>query len=287
MSHGGFMLIASLLVRDEEKIVAANIEHHLAQGVDAFIVTDHLSEDNTPDIVRSYPEVLHYTRITDEGYHQWEWVTRMAHIASDMGADWIVHLDADEFWYGFDVLSEVPENISVVYSGSSCNPFESNGKSCRDFLPLYEYKNDVLFDSSRYEYFKYSDYKVCKGVKIVHRSSATCVVSQGNHNIDKIVGNRGYTDMIHIDHYPVRCYEHFHRKVRNGGEAYAKATDLDPTLGFHWRNWYKELLNARLIDEYAKVSVNRDKIDELLNKGEIFHRSQENWRGNSSWLPLF
>lgn len=280
------MLIATLLVRDEQQIVAANIEHHLSQGVDAFIVTDHLSQDYTPDIVQSYPEVAHYIREEDPAYHQWEWVTRMAHIAADMNPDWIVHLDADEFWHGFNALEKVPDNINVVYSGSSCNPFTSNGMTCRDFLPFDDYEKDEPFSFDKYEYFRYSETKACKGVKIVHRPSKDCVVAQGNHNIE-MKGDRGWTDMIHIDHYPVRSYEHFYRKVKNGGEAYAHATDLDPTLGFHWRDWYKEYLNAKLRDEYADVSIKRDDLQHLLDTKQVYHRDRKTWRGTCSWSSLY
>jgi hypothetical protein len=49
-------LVMTLLVRDEEDVLRANIDFHRAQGVDFFIVTDNRSEDSTPDIIRAYEQ---------------------------------------------------------------------------------------------------------------------------------------------------------------------------------------------------------------------------------------
>ncbi|HJM57083.1 MAG TPA: hypothetical protein QF446_07130 [Planctomycetota bacterium] len=38
-------LVMTLLVRNEEDILATNIEYHLARGVDFIIATDNLSDD--------------------------------------------------------------------------------------------------------------------------------------------------------------------------------------------------------------------------------------------------
>ena len=47
-------LVMTLLVRDEEDIVADNLDFHLAQGVDEVIVTDNGSSDATLEILRDY-----------------------------------------------------------------------------------------------------------------------------------------------------------------------------------------------------------------------------------------
>ena len=44
----------TLLVRDEEDLVEANLDHHFAQGVDFVIATDNGSVDRTPRILRRY-----------------------------------------------------------------------------------------------------------------------------------------------------------------------------------------------------------------------------------------
>ena len=269
--------------------VSKGIEHIGGSGSlsNAFIVTNHLSSDNTEEIVRSYPEVVCCINEKDEAYHQSVWVTKMAHIAVDLKADWIVHIDADEFWYGFKTLQRVPSNIGVVYSGSSCNPFLSNGKSCRDFLPMVNQKEETDFCFSQYKYFKYSEYKPCRGVKIVHRPSKSCVVDQGNHDIKNMYGEKGFTDKIHIDHYPVRSYEHFLRKVKNGGESYEKTKDLDYNVGIHWRKWYEKFLDKSIKKSYEDIAIHDSQINDLIEKKIIFKKQEENWSGIDSWTKIF
>ena len=92
-------LVMTLLVRNEVDIIEANIECHLARGVDFVIVTDHGSEDGTSEILREYEGMGVATVIRDEeeGHHQSNRVTRMAELARvGHRADWVVHNDADE-----------------------------------------------------------------------------------------------------------------------------------------------------------------------------------------------
>lgn len=279
------MLIATLLVRDEADIIAKNIQHHIDQGIDAFIVTDHLSVDGTADIIRAYPQVVEYIYESDPGYYQFKWVTRMAHIAASMGADWIIHLDADEFWRGFHILKSVPSEISVVYSGTTTKPSTSDGSTCRIFLPYDHYENEQ-FEFNLYPYFRFSDQKPMKGVKIAHRPSKTCVISQGNHDISQISGERGFSTSLQIDHYPVRSYNHFVRKVRNGGEAYAKTIGLDPAIGHHWKNWYDQMRHLRLRDAYLKESIHAGDENDLVARKMIFPTDHTAMSGLCSWSKI-
>ena len=93
-------LVMTLLVRDEADIIAQNLDHHLAQGVDAFIVTDNGSIDDTLPILRGYERrgLLEVIEEPAQNYAQAVWVTRMAERAVAINADWVIHADADEFW---------------------------------------------------------------------------------------------------------------------------------------------------------------------------------------------
>src|SRR5215211_7806603 len=87
-------------VRDEADIIEANLRFHRAQGVDFFVIVDTGSVDGTVEILERYERVgLVRLERTVGGIHDMksggeEEITR---IAAEMGADWVIHNDADEF----------------------------------------------------------------------------------------------------------------------------------------------------------------------------------------------
>jgi hypothetical protein len=89
-------------VRDEADILEDNLRYHRAQGVDFFVIVDTGSTDGTLEILERYEEAgLVKLERVDGGIHEMkrggeEEITR---IASEMGADWVIHNDADEFWW--------------------------------------------------------------------------------------------------------------------------------------------------------------------------------------------
>ena len=98
----------TLLVRNEQDLIAENILFHHKQGVDQFIVMDNLSSDETIQIIKDLglfiPIKLIYQK--ENNYNQSVWVTSMARTAaSQYEADWVINNDADEFWIfpGLDV----------------------------------------------------------------------------------------------------------------------------------------------------------------------------------------
>src|SRR5512141_1951358 len=95
-------LVATVLARDEEDVIDAQIAFHLNAGVDFVIATDNNSRDRTTEIFESYAQAgyLHLIHEPAEGLRQGEWVTRMARLAAtEFGADWVINTDADEFWW--------------------------------------------------------------------------------------------------------------------------------------------------------------------------------------------
>jgi hypothetical protein len=117
-------VVMTLKVRDEEDILDDNLRFHLAQGVDFFVVTDNGSEDATPEILERYERAgLAQVSVEQSGdFHEMgqEWVTRMARAAaSEHGADWVVHGDADEFWWPLkgtlrETLAAVPDAYGAL-----------------------------------------------------------------------------------------------------------------------------------------------------------------------------
>jgi hypothetical protein len=93
-------IVGLMLVRNEADIVRTNLLHHLAQGIDRFLVVDNGSTDGTD---RALEELARGGRVRwtrDDGpYRQAEITTELAREAFRGGADWVLPIDADEFWY--------------------------------------------------------------------------------------------------------------------------------------------------------------------------------------------
>jgi hypothetical protein len=243
-------IVATILARDEEDIIAANIEHHINQGVTHFIVTNNNSKDNTKKILEKYPEVIEIIDECDETHDQSKWVTRMAHMACKLNPDWIVHLDADELWCGLASLKTVKEN----YISS---PRMFLHPPCNSEFDL----NKMKF------YLDFENYSGLPGeCKVLHRPDPDIVITHGNHGFE---GNKNvfHTKNIWRHHYPVRSYSQFKRKTVDGHTALA----LRNAVCERWKNWYnlysfgqlQELYN-KICDSWASMIINPNKED-LLN----------------------
>jgi hypothetical protein len=95
------MIVMTLIVRDEADIVGANIEHHLAQGVDLVLALDNGSTDGTIEILEDYRRAgaVDFRALGNVPFNKKEWGEDLVRRAlAEFGADWIIANDADEFY---------------------------------------------------------------------------------------------------------------------------------------------------------------------------------------------
>jgi hypothetical protein len=256
------MLIMTLLVRDEADILALNLEHHLAQGVDFFIVTDNGSVDATPDILQTYIDrgLLELIQEPSETYAQSRWVTRMAQRAAARGADWVIHADADEFWIAAQpgvrlrkVIRRTPQDQSVL-AVQRWNAALSRRVDHHDQL-----------DPTTIRWFD-SDSRNSAGKplppKVLHRGCATVQIGQGNHSLtwpDPAVQTHQSSDLL-ILHLPLRGFRHYERKIRQGGRSYAANADLPARIGATWRNDHLIYLSGDLRRHWREQLLSRTQL---------------------------
>jgi hypothetical protein len=227
-------LVMTLLVRNEVDMIEANLEYHLAQGVDFVIVTDHGSEDGTSEILREYERmgVVKVIRDEDEGHHQSKRVTHMAEIARlGHGADWVIHNDADEFWWPLvgdlrDVFSSLPLQFGQIQVRR------------RNFRPRADGEVGEVGEEPFYSRLVYREASSLNlsghalEFKVAHRPHPEVVVAPGNHSIrgaDLPVLPAG--EMLEIFHFPMRSYEQFEHKVVQIGLGYEQLPDRSPMVG--------------------------------------------------------
>lgn len=229
-------LFMTLLVRDEDDILDANIRYHLAHGVDHIIVTDNLSVDNSAEIVQRYVRqgVATYIEEREDNYAQSEWVTRMTAMAQEAGAKWIMHTDADEFWI-------TPERTSLKDWFAKLSWPNVISAERHDFLCLEE---DRFPFWQRMIYRKsYSTNPLGRPLppKVAHRAAEGLVVAQGNHSVSGFRPVRAGASNLEILHFPLRSRTQYIRKIKNGGRAYENNNKLSKSVGDTWRQQYTEL----------------------------------------------
>ncbi len=236
-------LIATLLVRDEADVVAATVEHHLAQGVDLVIATDNGSVDGTREILQVYADagVVEVIDEPDHTYRQAEWVTRMARRAAELGAEWVVNMDADEFWVPVersrtlrDVLGQVPAEYATVLARRS--DLVGVRGTWGPWPRRLRWRNLATV----------SEKGTPLAPKICHRATGEVGVAQGNHAVTGVQGAQLPTEPIDVLHVPLRSWPQFRRKIDNGGSSYAANSELTPDVGWHWRADYERLLAGEL-----------------------------------------
>jgi glycosyltransferase involved in cell wall biosynthesis len=229
-------LVMTLLVRDEEDIVADNLDFHLAQGVDEVIVTDNGSVDGTLEILRAY-EARGLVRIivepTDD-YSQGRWVTRMARIAAtEHKADWVINNDADEFWWPRE------GTLRTLFEGLGGDVGAVVGHRT-NFVPRPEDDRPYWERMTLRERESLNPVGKPLPPKLAHRAHPEIVVVQGNHRIKgPDVGSEVDDGSIEILHFPMRSYAQFENKIVKGGRAYARNKELPEKTGRTWRRLYE------------------------------------------------
>jgi glycosyltransferase involved in cell wall biosynthesis len=229
-------LVMTLLVRDEEDIVADNLDFHLAQGVDEVIVTDNGSVDGTLEILRAY-EARGLVRIivepTDD-YSQGRWVTRMARMAAtEHKADWVINNDADEFWWPRE------GTLRTLFEGLGGDVGDVVGHRT-NFVPRPEDDRPYWERMTLRERESLNPVGKPLPPKLAHRAHPEIVVVQGNHRIKgPDVGSEVDDGSIEILHFPMRSYAQFENKIVKGGRAYARNKELPEKTGRTWRRLYE------------------------------------------------
>lgn len=259
-------LFMTLLVRDEEDIVAANLSYHLSRGVDHVIVTNNRSVDGTREILQEFESSGQVTLIDeeDDDFSQFRWVTRMARLAHTMGADWVINNDADEIWWPIEadlksVLADVPPHHGCV------------AVRRRNALPLRS------LSAHPFEAMRFRDVHSVNGLgqplpaKVAHRAVADVCVQQGNHRaLSPALGPTVTTSRIVISHFPCRSYPQFEQKIASGGAAYLRNTALSPSDGATWRELYQRLRAGTLRGWYDELRhADNPRLREWIAQGEV------------------
>jgi len=291
----------TLLVRNEDDILEANLDYHLARGVDFVIATDNNSEDRTPDILERYAQrgLVHVIHEPSDDYSQRQWVTRMARLAAtDFGADWVINNDADEFWWPRaaslkEIFAAVPREFGVVVAPrlnfvarpGEAGPFydrmtvaEVRGVPTLPEWRRFKEGDEAVRGSGRLNWYPHFLLP-----KTAHRGVSDVEVANGNHSVEG-TGLRPVPGWrpVEVLHFPLRSYAHFEKKVIDGGKATER--NPDPTYNGHLRQQYRLYKEGKLFDYYRPQVVDEDELAAGVREGRLLpdHRLRGFFAENGS-----
>jgi len=258
-------LVMTVMVRDEADVIAAMIEHHLAQGVDMIIATDNGSIDGTLEILEGYRDrgvlTLHQDPVHRKQQHST--VTTMAREAhTKFGADWVINADADEFW--------VTTNPAITLRTA----FENISPDLQSFLvPVVDLTGLAATSGSGFNRLTLRDNRSDEAVReagllshstpnAVHVGRADIEVAQGNHAVNLASLEDPDAEWgIEVLHMPWRSWAQYQRKVENAGRAYEANTDLLPSPNHHGMRDYRRLQDGALLPFYLLRHPTQEAID--------------------------
>ncbi len=255
----------TLLVRDEADVVDAQIAYHLHAGIDEILATDNASTDGTTEILERWERTgrLRLLREPADDMRQDEWVTRMARLAAtEHDADWILHADADEFWWPVggsvkDVLATVPDRYGVVRGcWRHFLPRPDDGAVCAERMtvrlatPAHPGDKETIFHAHQ---------------KVAHRGHADVQIEAGNHNAEApgLVPLRAWHP-IEVLHFSFRSVAQLRRKA---GGGWLRNRNYEPTL--HQLLLDEAFREGRLEEFYESHAVDDDALARGLAEGTL------------------
>lgn len=272
-------IVMTLMVRDEADVVAAMVEHHLAQGVDLVIATDNGSVDGTREILADYARTGRL-ELHDYPHHdkkQSQVVSAMAsRAATEYGATWVVNADADEFFVAVDpgmtlrdALRGTPTGIGS-FEVPVTNLTGVPARRGEAFARLIW--RDLREEATLMETVALHAHPTSN---VIHVGRAGVTVQQGNHGVD--IPSMGRPDPAHaieVLHLPWRTYEQYSRKIDHMGRAYEASTTLNPSPRHHGMRDFRFLRAGHLEALYLVRHPDEDPGEGFFHEPRVLHSLQ-------------
>ncbi|MDQ6869556.1 MAG: glycosyltransferase family 2 protein [Pseudomonadota bacterium] len=279
---------AVLAVKDEAELVDRAIDHLRAIGVDLIVACDMNSTDGTLELLQARRSDDSFWLIlgNDADAEARGWFTAASEAAvkiAEANYDWLLFLDADEFWIPAsgqlrdciclaeaDVLSVPRFNIPLV-EGSQWNSIEFDPCHYEDLLVIFKPIPD-------FRAFLGGDPETpwIRGVpvpKVMARPTYVGGVTMGAHDIiaaGDLPPRRGTPFDLFIAHLPFTTKTRFARKIANIRKAFALHDQfLGKDQAWHWRRWMEIVDREGLDREFDRNVFGLETCGELRRQGII------------------
>ena len=284
-------------VKDEVELVEATIKHLQAIGVDEVIVCDMMSTDGTFEVLKKLQsDEVRVTQMSDLDYSDLQTESqRIVDLVSGSSADWVVFLDADEYWIPAtgslkdcaalatsDVLSVARYNV----------PLGPRGPMRPDVLAPARYDELLLVVDAIPDFKSHlrdnPSTPWSRGVpmaKAMARRNLVRHVETGCHDVRGPEGvslRRARPADLLIAHLPFTTLSRFERKVANIRRHFdVHDAIVLGDMAWHWRRWLAVAEQGSLEDEFQQQVFAPEVLTQLRDEGAVRSAAEI----FSSWSP--
>ena len=255
-------VVGVYLVRNEVDIIETNLRHHLTTVLDEAIVLDNGSTDGTLELLVDLADELPLQLTSEVGHiYQSGRVTRMARYATQQGADWILPIDADEFWVAGDapfrsVLEEAPAEaralfVEVVQFVQRRDVVSARPGVVASMTMRPDHAIGTAAAASRLvQTGEVGWLELPYTPKVIHRASPDIFVVQGNH-LSGVAGGIP-TDAVVCLHAPLRARSVLRGKLDQGRRALEERSPADAS--WHLKRWWQMAREDTMGREWEALS---------------------------------
>jgi len=291
MTPTGARIVAVMVVRDENDIIAENILHHLRVGIDAFVVIDHGSIDGTFETLEALRRdgipLTCLRRDRDELPDKVDiWYDILFSEARRLKADRALSIDADEFWLPatgtfrtlpwtkpvitalrFNMLA--PREVLSV-PGSVLNTHVY--RVCRPYSPE-AYRLSVLNKDTDFS----ANYPILMTTllpKVAFEMHSFRRLGMAGHDVELEGGPPGRPPSdgsATIFHYPLRTLAQYDRKVQAFDRFFEGLPNLDRGTSWQTRYMSERRASGQLEQEFLRHFLSSQELSELLDTGVVVH----------------
>ena len=240
----GSRVFGVLVVRDEVDVVRLCVLHHLALGCERILALDNGSTDGTATVLARLAARVPLSWTADPGdFRQPEFATGLAKEAARAGADWVLPLDADEFWLApgglhaslapaADAGAAEVDRVELIQQRGRRRPTPAGVLTMTRRVP------DPTPDWAAIDVFRAgrgSMFEVRQGPKLAMRASPGLQVDRGGHSASGLPGTVVPAAAMTILHAPLRSRACLARKAEHG--ARLEHVGVEGLQGWQVRHW--------------------------------------------------
>jgi hypothetical protein len=268
--------VVAMMVRDEDDIIAQNLQHHYLMGLRKFVILLNCCRDATQSLVEQFaaahPDAVVCTMVDPvEGYVEGYYQAGKTQAAVDFACSYFVAVRRPVTWC---FVLDADEFVAIDHERSITDLIEAAEATDKHFITFHLCNATSMANTefrAGVDLYRHFDLIIGCPVPVVTKNAfrldLNAQIAMGNHYLQYsglslercfIAAELG----ARLVHLPYRSNAHVKTKIINGGSAY-QASDLDVGLGAHWRVQYAQFLEygpvvfERQMEAYHRQIVNQ------------------------------